>query len=397
MERKKLLFMLANMNIGGTEKAFLNMIGEVSKEKYEITLLLLEKYGGLLEFIPDWVSVEYVSDYIKFKDIINKPPKQNIINLVRERNYLEVLIYMIIYFITKFQGERSMLYKYITKSMPILEKSYDVAVAYAGPLDFISYFVCYKVNAKKKIQWVHFDITKIGFNNKFAKKTYKYFTRIFVVSSEAREKLVKSLPHLKDRTEVFNNVISPSVILEQTNIGVGFQDDFHGLRILTVGRLSYEKGQDLAIKIMAKLKELGYPVRWYCIGDGNMRHEYERMIREYELDDSFILLGSTTNPYPYVQQCDIYVQPSRYEGYCITVMEAKCLKKPIITTNVNGANEQIKNEETGIIVSFEENSLLNSVKRLIEDVELRTKFSKNLYSEYIDTSSEIKKLYKLIG
>ena len=132
------------------------------------------------------------------------------------------------------------------------------------------------------------------------------------------------------------------------------------------------------------------------IGEGSERIKLEKLMQNYDVDDCFILLGSSDNPYPYIKQCDIYVQPSRFEGYCITLAEARILKKAIITTNFFGAQEQIVDGETGLIVNFDEEKLYDSIKKLIIDTKLRMKFEENLAKEKIDTFNEMRKLYDLL-
>ncbi|WP_282173038.1 glycosyltransferase [Cytobacillus firmus] len=394
--KKSILFMLINMNVGGTEKALLNMISEMPKEKFDITIFMLEEYGGFLGSIPSDVKVEYLTGYKNIKGILKRPLHITAIDLLIKGQFIKALIMTFIYFISKIKKERSLFYKYILREFPVVKNEYDIAVAYAGPMDFISYFIAHKIKAKKKIQWIHFDITKIGFNKYFAAKVYKRFDQIFVVSKEAKNKFISSLPLFKYRTEEFLNIISPKTIHNQAKESGGFQDNFEGLRILTVGRLSIEKGQDLAIKVLARLIKEGYKVKWYCVGEGDAREQYEDLIERHCLKDNFILLGTNPNPYPYIKQCDIYVQPSRYEGYCVTLMEARCLNKPILTTEVNGTKEQIKNEETGLIVCIDENEIYKALKKLIVNKELRNKFEKNLSIETFEPGVEMQKLIKLL-
>lgn len=389
--------MVINMNIGGTEKALLNMISEMPKENYDITILMLEKFGGFLDSVPKEVHVEYLDDYEHFKNILNNPPKSVIFELLKQMKIAQAFIYLLLYLISSVFGERSILFKYLLRNYQFNNSFYDVAVAYAGPMDFISYFVINKIKAKVKIQWIHFDITKIGFNKIFAGKNYKKLDKVFVVSNEAKIKLIETLPFLKEKTEEFHNVVSPEVILSQSKVDCGFDDNFTGIRILTVGRLANEKGQDMAIRVLAKLLEYGHNIKWYCIGEGNCRKEYEQLIEQYSVKDNFVLLGAKMNPYPYIEQCDIYVQPSRYEGYCITLIEARCLNKPIVTTRVNGANEQIKHGKTGLVVGIDENELFVSVKELIDNPSLCGEFSRNLNNEKIESAKQMEKIYKLIG
>ncbi len=393
--KTRILFMVINMNVGGTEKALLNMIEEMPEEKYDITILMLEEYGGFLKSIPRRVQVKYLEGYKDIKSILNQSPHLVTKELLKEKKIIECVIYSFLYLGSKALKERSILYKYIFSKYPISDEKYDIAVAYAGPMDIISYFIAHKIRARKKIQWIHFDVTKIGFSPKFACKIYSHFDKVFIVSEEAKSKLNYMIPSIKDKSEVFFNIISSKNVRSQSREGIGFQDQFDGLRILTVGRLTREKGQDFAIKVLARLISEGYDVRWYCIGDGDLRDYYEKLIEEYNVKDHFILLGTEPNPYPYISQCDIYVQPSRYEGYCITTIEARCLNKPIVTTDVNGAREQIENGKTGLVVEIKEEAIYRAVKKLIESKSLRHNFAANLGYEKFDPTQELAKLYKI--
>ncbi|CUN71534.1 glycosyltransferase [Clostridium disporicum] len=393
---KKLLFMCINMNIGGTEKALLTMLNEIDDSKYDITLLMLEEYGGFLNEIPSFVKVKYVDEYKSIKPFVNEPPKILIKRLIKNKAYLTGLSTLLNYSISKITKNISYYYRYILKNVKKIDEEYDLAVAYAGPMDFITYFVLNKIKAKKKIQWIHFDITKIGFNRKFAERNYKKFDKIFVVSEEGKEKLIDLIPALNNKVEAFFNIISCNLIENMSKNEKSFDDLFDGVRILTVGRLSKEKGQELTINVLARLKNEGYKVRWYCIGDGPEKYNYRNRIKRLDIENDYILLGSKLNPYPFMKDCDIYVQPSKHEGYCITLGEARCFDNPIVTTNFTGANEQIKNEVTGLVCDISEEGVYKSVKRLLDDKKLYGEIMRNLKSDIVDSTSEVAKLYKVI-
>ena len=393
---KKILFMCINMNIGGTEKALLTMLNEMDRSKYEITLLMLEEYGGFLNQIPDGIKVMYLKEYKALKKFINDPPQLLAKELIKNRKVIGGLSLLVIYIISKLMKDISIYYKYILRNVDTLNEEYDIAIAYAGPMDFISYFVINKIKSKKRVQWIHFDISKIGFNINFAKKIYDKFDKVFVVSNEGKDKLINFLPSLKDKTEVFFNIISCKMIEKMSYEGEGFSDDFDGTRILTVGRLSKEKGQDLIIPVLKKLKENGYKVRWYCIGDGPAKKEYEKLVDELNIKDDFIFLGSKLNPYTYMKECNIYVQPSKHEGYCITLGEARCFNNPIVTTNFTGSNEQIVNENTGLVCEINEEEIYKAIKKLLDDKKLYKNIKDNLNNEIVDSTKEIRKLESIL-
>lgn len=392
---KKILFMIINMNVGGTEKALLNMISEMPRDKFEISILMLEEYGGFLEELPKDINVKYLDYYTNIKDTLNDPPQYTAIKMIKKGKVISGINLILIHTVTKLIGERNLFYKYILKDYPNIVDKYDIAVAYAGPMELITYFVLNKIKSDKKIQWIHFDIEKCGFSKKDSIKNYKLFDKIFVVSKEGKNKLVNKIPEVKEKTQEFFNIISPKLIVEQANKDNGFNDIYDGLRILTVGRLTHEKGQDLCIEALKKLKNEGYNVRWYCVGDGASRKRYEELVLNNNLVEDFIFLGSKTNPYSFMKQCDIYVQPSLHEGYCITLAEAKCFGKPIVTTNFTGAKEQIINGETGIIVECNSNDLYNGIKKIINNDELKNKIGRNVTKTLSNTSKEVNKFLEL--
>ena len=389
---KKIIFTVINMNVGGVEKALLNMLAELPKDEYDVTVLMLEEYGGFLKYIPSWVNVRILDYYDEIKQLVNAPPQLIAKELYKNKQYLESFKILFNYTITKLTNNMSYYYRYVLKNYPAIDDNYDIAVAYHGPMDFISYLAIYKIKAIKKYQWVHFDVTTINMNHNFVNRIYKKFNKIFVVSRDGRDKFINLYPKLKEKTEVFTNIISEKLIKQESKQGTGFRDKFNGIRILTVGRLCIEKGQDLIIPVLAQLRKDGYDVKWYCVGEGSARSKYEDMIEEYKVEEDFILLGSDTNPYKYMEQCDIYVQPSRYEGYCITLAEARCLNKPIVTTNFTGSKEQLKHNVTGLIVDIDEKEIYQAVKSLIDNKEFREKLSDNLNKESCDTLNNMESL-----
>ena len=393
---KKILFMISSMNIGGVEKSLLSLLSAIPKDKYEITILTLDKKGGFLEYIPNNVKLIEAEWFKYIKPIIMDSPQNIIKRYIKNYEFLKILSFIYSYFKTKKTNDRYIYYKHVLKSIPECKEKYDAAIAYAGPTEIIDAYISRKVKAEKKIAWVHFDISKHKINKKLYNNLYERFDKIFAVSNECKKKLDEIIPAVRNKSEVLFNIVSEDLINEMSESYVDFDDNYKGIKIITVGRLSKEKGQDLAIKALAKLKKDRYDVKWYCIGEGNSRQEFEQLIKEYKLEENFLLLGATSNPYPYIKNADIYVQTSRHEGYCLTLAEAKALNKPIVTTNFIGAYEQIKDNENGIIVNCNENDLADAIKKLIGKKEICSRFSNKLREEKIDTTSEISKLLNYI-
>lgn len=395
---KKIIFVIESMNIGGTEKALLSMISEIPKDKYDITILLLENNGGFLEFIPNYIKVQHLKEYSDIEVDMRKSAKDLLKTEIENKKYFDGLKTLFYYGLSRVSKDYNIYFNNkIMKMVNMLDEEYDVAISYQGPPShFSAYLVANKIRTKKRVQWVHSDVSKLNLDIKTTNNLYKKFDKIFVVSNEGKEKFEELFPTLKNKTEVFSNILSSKLAKKQAELKKGFDDNFDGMRILTVGRLSGEKGQGITIPILSKLRNDGYNVKWYCVGEGVLRADYEKLIKEYNLEDYYILLGNDANPYPYFKECDIYVQPSKFEGYCITLAEARMFNKPIVSTDFIGAREQISHNENGFIVPFNEKKLYNAIKSLIDNEELRRKFISNLKKQDVDTTNEIDKLYKFI-
>ena len=204
--------------------------------------------------------------------------------------------------------------------------------------------------SSEKIQWIHFDVSKFKFNTKICRKLYPKFDQINVVSNEAREQLIKKIPEIAEKTVTRPNVVSREQCRKMAEMGDGFTDDFAGIRIVTVGRLSEEKGQDIIPEVAAQLKKDGFNFRWYLVGDGKLRPTIEQKSEEYAVKENIVFLGTQANPYQFLKDADLYVQTSKHEGFCITLAEAKAFDLPIVSTDCAGAHEQLDGQKYCAVV-----------------------------------------------
>ena len=207
---------------------------------------------------------------------------------------------------------------------------------------------------------------------------YQKYDTIFAVAEFIKKELITYLPQKKNSMRVFYNYFYPDIIEEKSLIGETFCDQYEGIRILTVARFAKQKGLDMAVNVCEKLIKDGYFIRWYVCGDGEDKEMIEQMVYEKNLQADFIFLGNKNNPYGYMRACDLYVQPSRFEGYCTTTNEAKALKKPIITTNVSGAQEQFVDNVSGWIVDISEVAIYEKIKEILEDKSCLKRIADNL-------------------
>lgn len=377
MNKTKVLFMIHSLNIGGTEKSLLNLIN-ILPANYDISILLLTKSGGFLGEVPKNIKLFEIENSAEIINFIQTPPILSISKFFKQKNFKKGFLTLFNYLLYKVNGDYSYNFKSIDNMVPDLSESFDIAIAFAGPYDFISHFISKKVKAFKKIQWIHFDISKIGFNKSTSNKLYSNFDEIKVVSEDVKKQFLKVLPNLESKVQVLHNVISDKHLKQLSKEKVVYNDSYEGTRIVTVGRLSKEKGHELFIPAMKKLVDENYDIKWYLVGDGNYRADLEKMISEYTLKEHIVFVGTQINPYTYIDQASIYLQPSYYEGHCVTILEAKVFNKPIITTNFSGASDEITSGKNGLIVDTSTEGLYSGMKLLLNDDKLLNTFKKNL-------------------
>ena len=377
------------MNLGGTEKALLSFINALDSSTVAVTLVLLEGGGQLFDQIPLWVDVQILTEFEAMKPLIFNPPLDSIKADFRKLKIFLAFRKLFLYSRVKITGNWYLNYELALKNAEIKYRA-NVAIAFAGPSDFISFYVYKMIESDQKIQWIHFDVRRVIYSKNFGNKYYSYFDKIFCVSENAKIVFDEMFPQYTYKTTVFKNIISKKELEALAVEGETFLDGYTGLRILTLGRLSLEKGQQMIPNIVLKLKNENYKFKWYLIGEGVLGEELKTQVKNLKIEKELVMLGAKINPYHFVKDCDIYVQTSYHEGYCLTVHEAKIFNKPVIVTNVASATNLIVNNEDGLIVNINEDAIFDAVKLLIEQNDLRIQFSKNILAQ--ETVSEIEKL-----
>lgn len=340
---KKIFFLLNSMNVGGVEKAFLGLLSTIPRDKYEVHLGLLRCQGGFIKYIPTDVTVHHIDCYDKYWRIINDPPLDIIKQLLKYGKIIDAVMHFLLYINFKLTGDRYWFYRYLLRKVPCCPEKYDFAIAYAGPSQAIDYYVCKKICAKKKYGWIHFDVSCFGIDKGMTRRLYKYYNKVYVVSETAKQKFDEIFPEFMDKTEVRYNVVDEGQIKRMSEeSGAPYNDNCGKKKILTVGRVSKEKGQMMTLPALKALVDNGLDVVWYYIGHGNDLENCKRQAKDMGLEDRAVFLGALINPYPYMRHCDLYVQPSVHEGFCITLAEAKIFNKPIVATDFTGAREQLE-------------------------------------------------------
>ena len=376
----KVLFALIDMNIGGTEKAFLNLLHFLPK-KYTITLLVLKKSGGFLEAVPPNVEIIEIENANEINQLIHNSSLSNACYFLRKFQIKSFFIIVYNFLVSKATNNPFANYKIFDFAAKKLSIKFDIAVAFAGPHDFISYYISHKVIANKKIQWVHFDVSKIYFNTKMAARLYANFDKIHLVSNDVKDNFLKVLPQFTCKSFLFKNLVADALIVQMAAVGMKFLTNEKTFDIVTIGRLTPEKGHILFIEPLKKIIDLGYNVQWIIVGDGDCKEMLIEKLAENSILQFVQFTGKTTNPYGFLKQADLYLQPSFYEGHCVTILEAKVFNKPILSTNFAGITDEITNEKTGLIVPVSSDGLFNGLLKILENKHLLDYYSENLKSE----------------
>ena len=353
------------MNVGGVEKSLINLLSVLPQEIYDVHVGLVHPEGGFLPFLPTGVSLHHVTDISNHWDELNKPPLHTIFDYLLSGRILKSLYALIVYLMCKIRGGFWGWIQYVLKDTKGIDNTFDIAVAYAGPSSDIDYYICNKVRATKKIGWIHFDIDKVGYDSKLINKLYCNYEQIVAVSESCRIKFTNAFPQFEEKTIVYNNIVSPKLILSQAENANTFKTCSCSKKLLTVGRISKEKGQIVAIDALRILVGKGYDVVWYFVGDGNDRKACEQKALNLGVMERAVFLGTQTNPYGYMRDCDVYVQPSRYEGYCVTILEALCFNSPIVATNFTSINEQLQDRENGYVVGMSAEEIADGIEKAL--------------------------------
>jgi len=389
---KKILFCLQTMVLGGVETQLITLLNKFNPKKYDITVCLL--------YIQDQSMVDKIPDYVKVVNLnINKDYYcGGIFSLIKERikqkEYFDALSLLFCKFLNIGITSGNVNINTISQ----IDDCFDYAVCYHLHSPISMRYIIENVKANKKYLWIHNDFKTTGFKvNKYKKWLYK-FDKIVGVSKRVTEEFIEKCFALKDNCQTIYNIVNVDEIIDKSKDLSNVEPEFINnikIKILTVGRFCEQKGFDIAIETAKLLKENNISFSWYAIGYGDYLKYMNELIDKYNLQNEFVILGRKENPYPYMANCDIYVQPSRHEAFGITVSEVKLFKKPIITTNFAGANEQIENNVSGIIVKdFNPLAIYNAIVELINKNELKNNIINNISNLDNDTNwKTIEKLF----
>ena len=391
------------MHLGGAEISLIGLLQALDPKKVDVDLFVYSHEGELMKLIPEYVNLlPEEPDWSMFE----KPMKE-----VLKKGYFKILFARL-----KAKWRMKQLVKRnhpknsaailgyageeVSKVVSDLHKygTYDLAISFLNPHDFVKDHV----RAKKKICWIHTDYTRIDIDVEQELPVWDSFDYIASISSEAAKTFLQVFPTLAPKIIEIENILSSAFVRDRAEEfkATELLTDKKYLNLLSVGRFceakNYDNVPDICNKALELLKDENIDIKWYIIGFGGEENLIRQKIAEAGMQEHVIILGKKENPYPYIKACDIYVQPSRYEGKSVTVREAQMLCKPVVVTNYPTASSQIQDGKDGIIVPLHNEGCAKGLAEFILDKQKQEHIIEYLKAHDYGNVGEIEKIYDLI-
>ena len=391
---KKILFVIPTMRMGGAEKALVSLLKSLSPETVQVDLFLFEQGGVLQEQLPDWVNV--LPENVVTRGMLLEF-RYHWLSLVRTGHLIAACRRLQRYLLPRIRKTLHLRERFdwakTAKAIPPLAGSYDVAIGFLeGVTDF---FVIDKVSAKRKIGWIHNDFSGRHLFPE-EKKKYEAFDALATISELCRQAFLKSLPEVENRMSVIENIACKDEIRSAADQQIDIPWAKEIPQLLTVGRLEYQKGIDIAVQASHLLKQRGVAHQWHVFGIGSLQKEIEALIAAHHLEDCFYLEGLKSNPYPYMKRADLIVQTSRWEGKSIVIDEAKILGKPIVVTNYPSVADQIQDGVTGVVTELSPEGIADGIQMLLKTPYLQNSLCKNCLYASEHEQEALTKFYQLL-
>lgn len=392
MKKNILIVFTGSMELGGIERSLLGLLESFDFELYNVDLFLYGHHGSLFSLIDERVNV--LPEVVELAYL-----RESFMEKIRHGCLYSALL-RVVDEIKKRIGKNTendiTWAKVMRRCVPKLDKHYDLALSFFRPFDFL----IEKVDADIKIGWIHTDYSKAGESLELLKNDYARVDYIAGVSGECCESFRKLFPEFSNKVLTIQNILSDTFIKRQAQL-LDVSDEMQEndvVKLLSIGRFCEAKNFDNIPEICSMMINQGMDrFKWYIIGFGTGEQLIRERIKEHHMEDRVIILGKKENPYPCINACDIYVQPSRYEGKCVAVIEAQILNKPVVITNYPTAKSQLEDGVDGVIVPMDNEGCAKGIVNVIRDTALREKLIKNTRVRDYTNRNEIKKLYQLIG
>lgn len=379
---------MPSLGSGGAEKSLISLLTILPRDLFEIDLMIVNEGGLFYNMIPQNVNI--IAAPQCFKIALGR------IKDMHSTDWLLKCISNLVLQLSRFSNLKVLQFTWLMwhKFIPNLRRRYDVAVSFMDSMT--NYYVIEKVNAKRKFLWVHNDYKKL---NAYAPFDAKYFSKadnVVTISKLCVQSLEETFPELKNKFIAIENISSKTLIDQMAD--EFYPEEYKELAnqtiILSIGRLVEQKGFDYAVRAAKILHEKKFCFKWFIIGIGALKNELETYIKQNDLQNEFVLLGERSNPYPYIKNCNLFLQTSRFEGKSIVIDEAKILNKLIIATNYPTVKDNILDGQTGIICEMNSEAIADKIAIISKDYQLQNNIVENL-KKFNGNEAEIEKYIAL--
>ena len=387
------------MELGGAEISLIGLLQALDYSKYDVDLFIHRHQGELMAFIPKEVNLlPEIPAYASIESTLTEAIRRRQFGVVWGRLKAK-------WRARRYQPRNAALpqcaiFQYVAQEvepyLPSLEHygEYDLAISFLQPHNY----VLNKVNAKKKACWIHIDYTKVEFDVDAELHVWTAYDHIVSISPDVTRTFLQVFPSLKEKIVEMENILSADFVrtrAKEFSLSGEMPKNGNSINILSVGRFSEQKNFDNVPDICRRIREQRVDLYWFLIGFGN-DSLIRQKIHEAGMEEYVILLGKRSNPYPYMKACDIYAQPSRYEGKSVTVREAQMLCKPVVITNYPTAKSQIQDGIDGVIVPMDNEACAKGIAEFIKDKELQRRIVEYLHTHDYGNLAEIQKLEMLM-
>ena len=389
---------MSSLHLGGAETALLGLLENMDYDKYDVDLFLYRHEGELLPYLPKQVRLL---------------PENAVYACLAEgwfrslrRGYLRIALQRVLAIFQarwKFPGvsqasiNGDYLHKHLLRFLPPIapDRKYDLAVSFIFP----HYIVADKVQATKKVAWIHTDYTSVKLDIASQLRMWGKYDNIISISEAVSRTFCEIFPTLGNRLIIIENILPEAYIKKRADEEIPnwqISTRTPEIKLLSVGRFSPQKNFDNVPDICRHVLQFGVAIKWYLIGYGGDEKLIRQKITEAGMQDKVVVLGKKDNPYPYIKDCDVYVQPSRYEGKSVAVREAQLLGKPVIITAFPTAGSQLQDGVDGLIVPLDNEKCAQCIALLLKNSQILQKITHNCRTNDFSLKSEILKFNQLL-
>ncbi len=412
---KRIFIAIHYLEIGGAERSLIGLLNALDYTKYSVDLFVYFHRGEFMNLIPKQVNLlPEIGSYAAVEKPVVEALKEGHLGVVFGRLLAR---WKGKQFAKKHRGKESIavfqyIHSYVVPFLPSLYKygEYDLAISFLIPHNIVRD----KVKAKQKWAWIHTDYSFLEMDTKVELPVWSAYDKIVSISEDVTKGFLTKFPSLENKILLMENILSEQFVREQADSGLEFRDEGLGqsmfnaqcsmfnkkegsVNLLSVGRYSYPKAFDRAVHICKALVDKGLDIRWYIVGFGGEEAKIRKAVEDTGMQEHFVLLGKKLNPYPYIKACDVYVQPSRYEGKAVTVREAQILCKPVVITNYATASSQVQDGMDGVIVPNDVEGAAEGIATFLQDTQKQQQIIAYLQNHHYGSEDEIKKLDTLFS